>query len=101
VEHSPDNDLDEYVLIENRGAGSQDMAGWTLSDDNWNTYFFPTSFVLPGGDSVRVWTKSGTEDTATDLYWGRDDPVWGNQGDTAYLRDNTSTVIDSLTWPSP
>ncbi len=98
VEYNPPGaDLDgEYVLIENLGAGSQDMTGWTLSDDNFNTYFFPVGFILGGEASVHVWTKGG-DDTATDLYWGRGDPVWGNP-DTATLRDNAATVIDSLSW---
>jgi len=87
---------DEYALIENRGIGSQNMSGWTLSDDNFNTYFFPVGFVLDGWASVYVWTKSGT-DTATELYWGRSDPAWGIQ-DTAILRDNGALVVDSLSW---
>jgi len=91
--------LDEYVLIENRGAGSQDMTCWTLYDKQKHAYFFPVNFILPGGASVRVWTKSGT-DMGDDLYWGLDDPVWGNSEDIAYLRDNTTgTVVHSLGWP--
>ena len=94
VEYGPDLE-DEYVLIENRGAGSQDMTGWALYDEQWHAYFFPADFILLGGDSVRVWTKSVT-DPGTDLYWGLDDPVWGNP-DTAFLRDSRD-VIDSLGW---
>ncbi len=86
----------EYALIENRGAGNQDMTGWTLSDDRGQTYFFPAGFVLPDGASVRVWTRSDT-DIESDLYWGRDSAVWGSQ-DTATLRDNTAAVVDSLGW---
>jgi micrococcal nuclease len=98
VEYNPlGPDLDgEYALIENQGAGEQDMSGWTLSDEDWNTYFFPVGFVLPGEASIRVWTKSGT-DTGTDLYWGLPDGVWGSQ-DKAYLRDNMATVVSSLSW---
>ena len=72
------------------------MTGWTLSDDNFNTYFFTVGFVLEDGASVCIWTKSGT-DTTTELYWGRGDPAWGVQ-DTAILRDNAAMVIDSLSW---
>lgn len=98
VEHSPPGpDLDnEYVLIENQGAGGQDMTGWTLRDDQGHAYFFPADFVLSGGASVRVWTGSGT-DTTTDLYWGLADPVWGSQ-DTAYLYDDIGETIDWLSW---
>ena len=85
----------EYVLIKNRGAGSQDMTCWTLWDEQSHAYLFPT-FILLGGASVRVWTKSD-KDTATDLYWGLDNPVWGNS-DTARLLDNTGNEVDSLEW---
>ncbi len=101
VEYSPaGSDLDgEYVQIENLGEGDQDMTNWLLTDDDYHYYRFPDDFVLPGGDtaSVKVWTKSGS-DTSDDLYWGLNDPVWGNQGDTAHLWDNDWNLIDSLTW---
>ncbi|MEE9615616.1 MAG: lamin tail domain-containing protein [Anaerolineae bacterium] len=90
----------EYVLIKNRGAGSQDMTGWTLWDEQSHAYLFPDNFILPAAGasaSVRVWTKSD-KDTATDLYWGLDNPVWGNS-DTARLLDDTRNEVDSLEWP--
>jgi hypothetical protein len=99
VEWNPSGaDLDgEYVLIKNYGIGSQNMSGWTLSDDSYHSYTFPDGFILPGGSSVHVWTKSGV-DTGTDLYWGRSSAVWANEGDTAFLTDNAGTVIDSVSW---
>ena len=87
----------EYVLIENRGADSQDMTGWTLGDTNNHTYFFPDGFILADGAEVRVWTRSGV-DTNDDLFWGRSSAVWGNEGDAAYLRDDMGTLIDFLSW---
>jgi micrococcal nuclease len=93
----PGPDLDrEYVMIENRGPGSQDMTGWTLSDDSDHVYAFPDGFVLAGTASVRVWTKSG-RDTSIDLYWGRSSGVWGSD-DTAFLLDDIGTVIDRYEW---
>jgi hypothetical protein len=100
VEWNPSGDEyeGEYVQIENRGPGSQDMTGWTLGDTSDHLYHFPTGFILAGGVSVRVWTKEG-DDTQTNLYWGRDGPVWGNDGDTAYLWDEKEILIDHMTWP--
>ena len=95
MEYGPGLD-NEYVLIENQGLGDQSMAGWTLSDESDNTYFFPAGFILRRGQDIHVWTKSGTN-TDTDLYWGRGSGVWG-QDDTAYLRDNTGMVIDFFSW---
>ena len=100
VEWNPPGDEyeGEYVLIENRGPGAQDMTGWILSDEDDHNYDFPSGFILAGGVNVSVWTREG-HDTQTNLYWGRSDPVWGNDGDTAYLWDDTETLIDFLTWP--
>ena len=91
----PGPDLEgEYVMITNRGEDIQDMTGWTLSDADYHTYSFPTSFFLCSKCSVRVWTKSGT-DVVTNLYWGRSSAVWDNTGDCAYLRDGAGTLVDS------
>jgi hypothetical protein len=90
----------EYVQIGNRGAGAQDMTGWTLEDESNHVYVFPDGFSLAGGAWVRVWTKAG-KDTSTNLYWGPQDqdPVWGNDGDTAFLQDDYGNLVDSMTWP--
>lgn len=100
VEWNPSGDdyEGEYVQIENRGPGNQDMTGWTLGDESDHFYRFPTGFILAGGVSVRVWSREG-DDTQTNLYWGRDDPVWGNDGDTAFLWDENENLIDYVTWP--
>lgn len=95
------NDLDdEYVEITNYSDDDVDMSGWRLRDEsgppNPNIYTFPDDFVLDSGDSVRVWSKSGT-DTATNLYWGRtqeDGPVWENGGECAILRDEDNRRVD-------
>ncbi len=88
----------EHVLIENRGPGGQEMTNWKLYDENHNTYYFQAGFTLSAGRVITVWTKSGVS-TWTDLYWKRDNGVWG-QDDTAYLEDNTGTIVDSFTWSS-
>lgn len=87
----------EYVLIENKGVGSQDMSGWYLTDDDDHYYFFPKGFVLPGGAGVYVWTKEGT-DTDSDLYWGRTSGVWGSS-DVATLWDDEDNKVDTYRYP--
>ncbi len=88
---------EEFVRIENQGSGNQDMTGWTLVDENDNTYTFPDKFLLRREGEVRVWTASGAN-TTTDLYWGRSSGVWSSQGDTAYLRNAEGELVDSFTW---
>ena len=98
MDYNPEEDLEEYVEIENQGLDDQDMTHWVLTDEDDHFYLFPEDFILLSGETVWVWT-SDDEDTDTDLYWGRDDAVWGNQGDTAYLWNSEWVLIDSLTWP--
>ncbi len=98
IDHVERSDWDgEYVLIENRGAGNQTMTGWTLHNKTDQTYYFPTGFVLAGEARVRVWTKTGS-DSSSNLYWASSTAIWNNKSDTAYLRDDTQSLIDSFSW---
>ncbi len=99
VEYSrPGRDwTDEHVLIENIGPGDQNMTGWRLGSDYFDSYAFPPGFILAGSTSVRVWSGSG-QDTATELYWGRDGPAWDAGGGVVYLWDAQGNVVDSWKW---
>ncbi|WP_410964094.1 lamin tail domain-containing protein, partial [Salmonella sp. SAL4448] len=79
----------EYVEIKNTGNGALTMTGWTLRDLIPHVFTFP-AFTLAAGATVKVWTNSGTNDSAN-LYWGRGQAVWNNDGDTAILRDAQGT----------
>jgi len=92
-----DNLNDEYVVFENTGEQSVDLSGWTLSDDADHVYTFPDGVTLEPGATVTVHTGSGT-DSATDLYWGSDAPVWNNGGDTVTLRDANGDVVIEETY---
>jgi phosphatidylserine/phosphatidylglycerophosphate/cardiolipin synthase-like enzyme len=84
----PGDDLaGEYVLLRNSGRRAEELAGWTLRDEAGATYTFPALTLVPGAE-LRVWVKAG-QDTGSDLFWGRGQPVWNNSGDTATLRDET------------
>jgi hypothetical protein len=94
------NDLDdEYVEITNYSDDDVDMSGWRLRDEsgppNPNIFTFPNGFVLDSGDTVRVWSKSGTN-TATNLYWGSSEPIWENGGECAILRDEDNQRVDQF-----
>lgn len=87
---------DEAVFIFN-GGRSVLMEGWTLTDAQENVYSFPNLFLGAGG-SVRVYTAAGSN-SATDLYWGLETPVWGEPGDVATLRDESGLVIATFELP--
>jgi len=83
----------EWVRLTNRGDSPVFLSGWTLSDRTGDSpYIFPAFVVMPGS-SVTVCTGSGMmNDTA--LFMGRNVPVWGNDGDTATLKDGNGKIID-------
>ncbi|WP_461862693.1 lamin tail domain-containing protein [Thermococcus sp.] len=94
----PGDDVEgEYVVIENEGLSDVDLTGWQLRDEANHAYTFPTGFILKAGASVRVHTGEGT-DTDTDLYWGRKQAVWNNNGDTAYLYNAEGKLVDKCSW---
>ncbi len=81
------NDLNlqnEWVKISNKGSSPVSLIGWKIEDDgNKYTYTFP-SYTLNPESIVAVYTEKGTS-TATELYWKLGNPIWNNDGDTAYL----------------
>ncbi len=83
----------EWVRLTNRGDSFVLLAGWTLSDSTGSDpYVFPAYILLPNS-SVTVYSGHGTmNDTA--LFMGRSDPLWGNTGDEAVLKDGSGIIID-------
>jgi competence protein ComEC len=83
----------EWVQLANRGDDAVLLTSWTLSDQNSaEPYRFPALLLLPGS-TVTVYTGSGVlNDTA--LFMGRTEPLWGNSGDLATLRDGSGNIID-------
>lgn len=71
---------EEYIELTNKGSSSVDMTGWTLSDGANHAYNFPSGFTLEPGDSVTIYTGSGS-DSDSQLYWDSRSVVWNNTGD--------------------
>ena len=91
----------EYIVIRNTGSHAVSLTGWTLSDKARPTtpshvYKFPR-FTLGGGKSVRVHTGKG-RNNRTDLYWGSNVYVWGDDSDTATLKNGRGAKVDSCSW---
>ncbi len=81
----------EWIEIANGGEADENLAGWTLTDQQNHTYAFP-DFNLLAGAKVKVHTGSG-EDTDEDLYCNRSTPIWNNDGDTATLKDASGKAV--------
>lgn len=78
--HDGGNLNGEYVVFENAGERPLALSGWTVRDEAGHEYAFGDVTLAPG-ERLTLHTGSGS-DTATDLYWGSDGPLWNNDGDT-------------------
>ncbi|AYK15411.1 MAG: lamin tail domain-containing protein [Methanosarcina flavescens] len=86
---------DEWVQISNTGASPVSLNGWKIEDEgSKHTYTFQ-SYTLNAGTTVTVFTGKGAN-SATELYWQLDNPVWNNNGDTAYLYDDSGKLVSKL-----
>ncbi|KKG08717.1 beta-lactamase [Methanosarcina sp. 2.H.A.1B.4] len=86
---------DEWVKITNRGSSPVSLTGWKIEDDgSKHAYTFP-SCTLDSQTTATLYTGEGA-DTATELYWGSGSPIWNNDGDTAYLFDDSGNLVASL-----
>lgn len=88
---------DEYVVLENAGDETLAIGGWTVSDAAGHTYAFPDGATLGAGARLTLHTGSG-EDTARHRYWGRESPVWNNDGDTITVRDGSGRLVVRRTY---
>ncbi|WP_248965429.1 lamin tail domain-containing protein [Sphaerisporangium perillae] len=95
----------EYVQIKNTTKKAVSLKGWNLRDKtnrSDHVYTFGT-FTLGAGKTVTVRTGKGTN-TATTRYWGRSGGtlayIWNQAKDTAYLRNASSTLVDSCSYNS-
>jgi hypothetical protein len=83
----------EWVQLTNKGDDTVLIAGWTFSDNRQSKlYTFPAIILVPG-ESVTIFSGTGTMNT-TALFMGKSEPVWGNSGDIAILKDGRGTIID-------
>ncbi|MDO9325521.1 MAG: lamin tail domain-containing protein, partial [Methanoregula sp.] len=83
----------EWVQLANRGDDTVLLAGWTLSDNSRSTQFTFPAIVLVPGETVTIFSGSGMLNN-TALFMGKTEPVWGNSGDIALLKDGTGKIID-------
>jgi hypothetical protein len=91
IEYKPTtSELDEWVKIKNLGNSAVELEGWRIASDSSTNfkYEFP-KFTLKTGQTVKVWTKIGTN-SSSQLYMNRTVEFWKDNGDCGYLKDNSS-----------
>ena len=83
---------DEYVTFRNDGDEALDLSGWVVEDDADHDYTVPDGFTLDPGAEVTLYTGQG-EDSDSELYWGQENPVWNNAGDTVHVTNADGELI--------
>ncbi len=85
---------EEAVVIINVKRPSIDLSDWSVVAGADGTYRFPQIPPLLRGESVRLFSRTGT-DTAYDKHWGRTPTIWG-PGTTISLHDPNGTEVLSI-----
>lgn len=80
----------ERVVVRSLVPGELALAGWSLEDENGNSFMFPLVTLYVEGGTVSVYSKSGSN-TVLDLFWGSDEPIWA-PGEQVVLRDSGGSV---------
>ncbi|GAB7108979.1 hypothetical protein JCM4814A_72930 [Streptomyces phaeofaciens JCM 4814] len=86
----------EWVELTNTTRQTVNLRGWTLSDEDGDSYTFRRFYLAPRA-TVRIHTGEG-RDTSTDLYQDRSREVWDNRSDTATLRNDRDRLVDEESW---
>lgn len=79
----------EIVELKRVGNGQLCLTGWTLKDQEGNTFIFP-NLVLNSEATIDVNTRTG-RNSVTELYWGLQSPAW-KSGETATLVDTGGNI---------
>jgi murein DD-endopeptidase MepM/ murein hydrolase activator NlpD len=94
-DHNPNN---EFVEFDVKPDTTWDFGADTLRNGAGDRFVFPPKFVVAGGNSVRIYSGSGTN-TASVLYMGRSTPLWRNYpGDCLLLIDKLNRTLAGTTW---
>lgn len=86
----------EFIDIENRSGGDVALSGWSVKS-KLVKYFFPGSFVLRAGRTVRLFVGSGT-DSSDSLYWGRTSGILRNTDGSVSLWTPLGDKADCYGW---
>ena len=98
----------EYIYLVNTGNNAKQLRDWKGFDrDRDHVYRFTATYLEPG-DTIRLRTGRGRFDGAPacevgkpcpenahyNFYWGLENYVWNNDGDTATLKNDEGAVVD-------
>lgn len=80
----------EAVQIVNTGSRQIGLLNWKLADTDGHVYTFDRFTLFGEGAGVLLHTEAG-QNSATDLYWGLEEPIW-QSGEQVTLVDAENTI---------
>ncbi|MGB3734121.1 MAG: lamin tail domain-containing protein [Ilumatobacter sp.] len=89
----------EWIELHNRGDQAIDIGGWTLRDDDVDTFVFPPDTVIDGGGHLTAGRNDATLNGGIDM-----DLLYGieiinfNTTDELMLFDADLTIVDRVAW---
>lgn len=87
----------EYLVVKNVSSHRHRLTGYVILDPNdRQRYRFPRTVLKPGA-SVTLHTGHG-RNRLHHRYWGQDEPMWNNDGDTAVLKKPSGRVADRCSY---
>jgi len=87
----------EFVVITNMGKDIINLQNWSIKDEATHIYEFPSIEIHPN-ENLILYTGVG-ENSEFNLYWNSKDPIWNNDGDTAFLFDANGDLIVAISFP--
>jgi micrococcal nuclease len=87
----------EFVTIVNTGTEAINLQNWSIKDEATHIYTFP-ELELATNENLILYTGAG-ENSELNLYWNSKDPIWNNDGDTAFLFDANGDLIVAISFP--
>ncbi len=100
MEHGRAGDLrGDHLVIRSETSEPVDLSGWTLRDLSQRVFRFP-EMVLQPGQTLTVWTGSGTPDEKN-LYLGRKSALLAKGEKTAVLSDPSGREVHRMELPGP
>lgn len=92
-----DGDYDDWIEIYNKGTQSLNISGYHLSDDadTLEIFTFPNGTTIAANSYIVVWADKDLTQSGFHA-----DFKLGASGETIYLSDPSSNIVDEITFPS-
>ena len=90
--------MSEYVAIKNTVKEDIDVSGWKVGDKTGILFSFPTGTILGPKEIIKIYSGNIDGNIEESKLIIGNNPIWNNQGDTAFLYDNYMKLVDEYSY---